>query len=450
MRTIKHLAILTLLLLAQKSYAQSFTLEQAQQYGLANREKIKNAQLDLLSAKKKVWETTAIGLPQINAEGNFQEYINIPTSVVDASFVNPNAGPGEVVSFRMGQKYNVVGGINASQLIFDGSYIVGLQVSKFYTQFVQSSIEKSEQEIQYQIAQAYYNVLVGMENLVLLDSLELSADQLLKNTTVFYDQGMIEKEEVDQLELNLIRISSMKVTATRQVEIAKHLLKLQMGYPINDPITLEGSLKDYLKQIEFEYAELKGSIKENINYVMMEQQKRLSEYDLKNKRFQHFPQLAAFFQHQYMAFRNEFNFFQDKPWYPSTAWGITLKIPIISSGMRAMQVQQAKIEVEKNDNSLKELQRTLEFQEIQTKLNFENALTQTKLEQRNIELAKQIYRNTNLKKEVGMVSSLQVTQTYAQVLTAQTDYINAILQIMNAKNELDNLYGNYNKFIVEE
>jgi len=450
MKKNKWLTGLALFLVTGTLHAQSFTLEQAQKYGVEHREQIKNAHLDLLSAKKKVWETTAIGLPQINAEGNFQEYINIPTSVVDASFVNPNAGPGEVVSFRMGQKYNVVGGINASQLLFDGSYIVGLQVSKFYTQFVQSSIEKSEQEIQYLITQAFYTVLVGMENLLLLDSLEQSARQLVNNTTVFYDQGMIEKEEVDQLELNLVRISSMKVTATRQVEVAKHLLKLQMGYPMNEPIVIEGRLHDFLKQIEFEYAELQGSVKENINYIMLEQQKRLSEYDLKNKRFQHFPQLAAFFQHQYMAFRNEFNFFQDKPWYPSTAWGVTLRIPIMSSGMRAMQVQQAKIEVEKNENSLIEMHRTLQFQEIQTKLNFENALTQAKLETRNIELAKQIYRNTYLKKEIGMVTSLQVTQTYAQVLTSQTDYINAVLQILNAKNELDNLYGNFTKHITQE
>jgi outer membrane protein len=449
MKTNQFVVVVGFFLTIGTTLAQSFTLDQALVYGLEHREQIKNAQLDLLSAKKKVWETTAIGLPQINAEGNFQQYINIPTSVVDASFVNPNAAPGEVVSFRMGQKYNVVGGVNASQLIFDGSYIVGLQVSKFYTQFVQSSIEKSEQEIQYNITQAFYTVLVGNENMLLLDSLEQSAHQLLNNTQVFYDQGMIEKEEIDQLELNLVRISSMKVTASRQVEIAKNLLKLQMGYPISDPISIEGRLADVLKQVEFEYAELKGSVQENINFIMLQQQKRLSEYELKNRRFQHFPQLAAFFQHQYMAFRNEFNFFEDKPWYPSTAWGVNLKIPLISSGMRAMQVQQAKIAVEKNENSLKELQRSLEFQEVQTKLNFENALTQAKLESRNVELAKQIYRNTFIKKEAGIVTSLQVTQTYAQVLSAQTEYINAVLQILTAKNELDNLYGNFTKQITE-
>ncbi len=428
---------------------QKFTLEQAQQYGVEHREQVMNAHLDLKSAEKKVWETTAIGLPQINAEGNFQQYINIPTSVVDASFINPNAQPGDVVSFRMGQKYNVTGGINASQLIFDGSYIVGLQVSKFYTEFVRSSIEKSQQEVQYNIAQAYYNVLIAEDNLKLIDSLILSAEELLGNTEVIYDQGMIEKEEVDQLELNSIRLNSMKVNTERQLLVAQNLLKLQMGYPLTDEILLEGDLDHYLTQIEMEFADLKGSIQDNINLIMLNQQKRLSEFELKNKRFQHFPQLAAFFQHQYMAFRSEFDLFQDKPWYPSTAWGITLKIPIISSGMRAMQVQQAKIEVEKNENSIKELERTLQFQEIQTKANFENALTMMKLERRNIELAKSIYKNTSIKKEVGVVTSLQVTQTYSQVLSAQTDYLNAILQVMNAKNELDNLYGNFTTQLTE-
>ena len=428
---------------------QSFTLEQAQVYGLENREQIKNSQLDLLAAKKKVWETTAIGLPQINAEGNFQEYLNIPTSVVDASFMNPNAPPGEVVSFRMGQKYNVTGGINASQLIFDGSYIVGLQVSKFYTQFVESSIEKSEQEIQFNIAQAFYNVLIARDNLKLIDSLEQSATKLLEDTKVIFGQGMIEKEEVDQLEFNQLRLNSIRVNTSRQYTVSVHFLKLQMGYPMHGDIEIIGDLNEYLKQIEFEFADLKGSIQENINLVMLNQQKRLSEYDLKNKRYQHFPQLAAFFQHQYMAFRPEFDLFQDKPWYPSTAWGITLKIPILSSGMRAMQVQQAKIEVEKNENSIKELERTLQFQEIQTKANFENALSQIKTERKNVELAKNIYNNTALKKEIGMVNSLQVTQTYAQLLTAQTDYLNTVLQVLQAKNELDNLYGNFNNVITE-
>jgi len=429
--------------------AQSFTLEQAQAYGVENREQIKNAHLDLLSAKKKVWETTAIGLPQINFEGNFQEYINIPTSVVDASFVNPNAPPGEVVSFRMGQRYNVVGGINASQLIFDGSYIVGLQVAKYYTEFVESSLEKSEQEIQYNIAQAFYNVLIAKENLALIDSLEQSATSLLNDTRIIFEGGMIEKEDVDQLELNQLRLNSMRINTARQLLVAQNFLKLQMGYPMQEDFQIVGDLNEYLKQIEFEFADLQGSIQDNINLIMLNQQKRLSEFDLKNKRFQHFPQLAAFFQHQYMGFRENFDFFQDKPWYPSTAWGVTLKIPILSSGMRAMQVQQAKIQVEKNDNLIKETQRTLEFQEFQTKANFENALTQIKLEKRNVELAKSIYKNMSLKEEIGAVSSLQATQTYAQVLTAQTEYLTVVLQVLQAKNELDNLYGNFNKVITE-
>jgi outer membrane protein len=427
----------------------SFTLEKAQLYALEHREKVKNAHLDLLSAQKKVWETTAMGLPQINAEANFQEYLNIPTSVVDASFVNPNASAGEVVSFRMGQRYNAVGGINASQLLFDGSYIVGLQVSKFYTQFVESAIEKTEQEIAYQVAQAYYNVLVAKENILLLDSLEQSSFVMVNDMRHLFDLGMIEKDEVDQLELNQLRLKSMLTTAKRQQEVAINFLKLQMGYPLQQAIQIEGELLNYLKQIEFEYAELKGSVKDNINLLLLGQQKQLNEYDLKNQKFQHFPQLAAFFQHQYMAFRPEFDLFQDKPWYPSTAWGVSLKIPILSSGMRSMKVQQAKIEIEKTENSIKELERTLEFQEFQTKASFENALALVKIEKRNIELAKNIYQNTAIKKEIGSLTSMQVTQTYAQVLTAQTDYVNAVIQVLQAKNELDNLYGNFTKTITE-
>jgi len=135
--------LLLCLSLFPKIYAQDkteFSLIEAEQYSVENSKKIKNTLIDLEVAKKKIWETTAIGLPQVNAEGTFQHLIDIPVSVVDASFLNPAAPPGSTAEFKMGQPYNMTGSINVNQLIFDGSYIVGLQFSKFYKKMAETSI----------------------------------------------------------------------------------------------------------------------------------------------------------------------------------------------------------------------------------------------------------------------------------------------------------------------
>ena len=122
------LALLLVALFSSSAFAQKFTLFEAQNYAIENAEQMKNAAIDIEIAQMKIVETRAIGLPQINAEGNFNHFINLPVQVVDGAFIGQ---PGTLVSFREGTDYSVSGGVAVNQLIFDGSYLVGLQVSIF-------------------------------------------------------------------------------------------------------------------------------------------------------------------------------------------------------------------------------------------------------------------------------------------------------------------------------
>ncbi|MFT5823867.1 MAG: outer membrane protein, partial [Crocinitomix sp.] len=165
MKTYKNLAFgfLTVFTVssAMAQTQTSFSLSEAEAYGVNNNEQVKNALLDIESAKKKVWETTAIGLPQISAEGQFQQLLDIPVQVVDASLFNPMAEPGDVLEFRAGQEFGTSLTFNASQLIFDGSYVVGLQFSKFFQKMSATAADNTKQEVKAMVREAYYNVLVA-------------------------------------------------------------------------------------------------------------------------------------------------------------------------------------------------------------------------------------------------------------------------------------------------
>jgi len=439
-------SVLILMFVLNMANAQTtvMSLEQARQYGLENRRAMTIADLEILSAQKRVLEATSIGLPQVNADGTFQQYINIPTTVVDASFLNPNAPAGSTIAFRMGMPYSMMGGISASQLLFDGSYFVGLQVTKHVAEFVAMNKSQVAADLQYQITQAYFNVLMAQANVNIMDSIVLSTESLFLKMQKMKEIGFVQQQDVDQLEMNWSRALAMKNNAQRMYIVAINMLKMQIAYPYDKELAVDQSLDHYLNRMILEYGELKGSVENNMNVMLMEKRKEISEYELKYNKYVHFPQLSTFFQHQYMAFRNDFSFFQAGDWFPSTAWGVTLRVPISSGGMRNAQMQMARIDVMKREEEITEMRNSLMFQEIRLIQEFENAIEQLRIEEKNVALAMRIYNNVTQKKEIGMTSTLELTQTYAQVLTAQADYIRACSNILMTKNELDNLYGTFN------
>ncbi len=419
-----------------------FSLNEAEDYGVNNHHKMKNALLDVEAARKRVWETTAIGLPQISAEGNFQHFIDIPTSVVDASFLNPMAPPDEVVEFQMGQKFSTGLTFNVNQLLFDGSYIVGLKFAKFWKQMNANGAERTKNEIKAMVREAYYNVLVAKENVAIMDSILQSTEQLNRETQVFLENGFILKEDADQIKYAVNKIKVSKQSAERQLEIAYNLLKLQMGYDFDKELEISENLDDVLSGILSESPVTeKFDVKSNSNYQMLTEQKTLDEFNVMNEKAGYYPSFGAFLQHSQNAYRNEFNFFNDGAWYPTTVWGLGLNIPITSSGMKVMKVQQAEIKVEQDQNNIENLERSIEFQQLQLKAQFQNAQDQMLIEKENVELAKFIYQQALIKKSNGAISSLEVTQLQNQLLQAEGTYIGSIMQLMNVKIELDKLFN---------
>ncbi|NOQ75588.1 MAG: hypothetical protein GQ574_26495 [Crocinitomix sp.] len=446
MKTYKNLAFGLLAAFAvNNATAQdqtSFSLSEAEDYGVNNNEQVKNALLDIEAAKKKVWETTAIGLPQISAEGQFQQLLDIPVSVVDASLFNPMAAPGEVLEFRMGQEFSTSLSFNASQLIFDGSYIVGLQFSKFFQKMSATAADNTKQDVKAMVREAYYNVLVANENVTLMDSILLSTKSLWEKTAIYAESGVIPQEDADQVEIAYNRVRASKANAERQSSVALNLLKLQMGYDFDQPIEVTATLQDVLDEMQGNSPLIEDSgIKNNKNYVMMEQQGILDEYSLKNEKAAYLPSLGAFFTHSQNAFRSEFDFFQDKAWYPTTVWGVSMKIPIVSSGQRIMRVQQAEIKIEQDDNNLKNLEKSLQFQELQLKTSFESAREMVELEKSSVALAKRIYQRAIVRNEIGVLSPLEVTQLQNQLLQAEGSYIGAVMEMLRIKVQLDKLYN---------
>jgi outer membrane protein len=432
-------SILSLPLTAQQSYS----LKQAQEYALKNSPVVINKQLEKEIASKKVWELTASGLPQVEATGNFQNFIDIPTTVVPANAFNPMAPSDELVGLRFGTDYNVTGAITVNQLIFNGSYFVGLQASKTYQLLAEKDVKKAELEVKEMVAQSYYSILILQENLLILDSSFAKMQKLLVDTKILAENKVIESTDADQLEVNVLTVKNAVDQMKRQLEVSKNLLKLNMGLPLDVEVVLTDDASVFVQVLNPESAmAVSFDVQNNIDYQLMQVQFSLARLDMKNKQAGYMPSLGAFFNHQQQAFRNDFDFFdKDKNWFPATIWGLSLQVPIFSSGMRMSQVSQARIKTEQVQTAIEQLENSLKVQSLKLQSDFSGALDTYENEKKKAEVTAEILRKTEIKFKEKVASGLELTQVQNQYLNAEASRVNALYNLITTKIALDKLYG---------
>lgn len=427
---------LGLTLVSSGVYAQDFTLKQAQDYAIEHYYESVNAGLDIQKSKAKIWETTAIGLPHVNATGSYRY-------AADLEFDFDLTGglpPGQDFIAAFAADNISQGKIEATQLIFDGSYIVGLQASKKYHEFSTASLEKTNNEVRGMIASSYYLVLVAGENVGVLDGSLKTIEASIQETKALVDQGFLEETELDQLELMKSDIESSLQSANQSKDVAIKMLKLNLGLDLSATITLTDSLSGIVDQINFEaLAGQQFDAGGNPDLKVLEIQKDLLKLDLKRYKAQRLPTVAAFYSYQNTAYQFDWDWLKDATWYDAQNIGLSISVPILSSGQQGAVIKQARLEYNKMQNTFDYVQKAMSIQ-------FTNAINDLNTKNANLENAKKslaiadkIYDRTQKKHKEGMSSSFELSQMKNQVLQSQGKYIQALFNLLNAKAELDKL-----------
>lgn len=418
--------------------SQRFSLKDVQEYAVKHSTATQNARLDVAMAKKKIWETTATGLPQISADVSYMNNLQIPTTLIPAQFIDPDEEEGTFIGMKFGTQHNATLAVTVNQLVFNGSYIVGLQASKIYLRLTEDQLTRSEIDVKESVTSTYYLILLAEENRRILETNLENVKKILFETEELYKAGFVEDTDADQLQLSVTNLENALRSMERQIVISYNLLKYQMGVDLQKKIRLAQTLDDILVEINSE--ELLNTpfkLFDHINYQVVETQEKSLKLLLKNEKAAYLPTISAFLSHSQMAMRNSFNFFGKEKWYPSTTVGLNIKIPIFSSGMRGARVAQAKLDLQKTRNLKKQMADGLRLEMLQARSVFSDALEKTRNTKANVRLAKKIYDKTLVKYSQGTASSLELTQTHNQHLTAESGYTSAVVELLNAKTRLD-------------
>ena len=353
----------------------------------------------------------------------------------------PDAPADEFNELQFGTEHNASSTLSASQLIFDGSYIVGLKASAIYKSLAYQSLELTEEQITDSVAAAYYNILVAEER---SDFLQLIADihqEVLEEVKISFEQGMVEDLEVDKMTLLLSNMRIQAENMQKMTEVARLYFKLILGIPLEEELILTDSLNTIM-QAHADLQLVEPSVENRIEYQLAETQTRLKKLDLRRYQSQLLPSVSAFASVSNNAFRNNFDFFEDGgKWYPTQLIGIKASMSLFDGFSRLSKIQQAKIEYIKAQNNQSQLSESLKLAHQSALANYVTTFNTQKQTAENLELSKKIYLKTMTKYREGLVSSTVLSQAGADYSEAQADNAQAIYNFLIAKTNYNRSVG---------
>ena len=424
----------------------NFSLSECINYAYEHQDSVRNAKLDITSANYKVKETIGQGLPQVNGTISFQDFTRAPTTVgpdfsaiASGHSINPKA---PLVPFPFGAvQYNNTYSLSASQLLFSGSFIVGLQAVKTYKELSERNLTRSKIQTNVAVTKAYYQVLVSNEQIKLLDANINQLKQQLNETTQQNKQGFVEKIDVDRLSVQYNNLVTNRENATRSLTLNYAMLKFQMGMPIQADLVLTDKLEGVNLTKEVVDNNLDTTFYHNrIEYNLLETAKRLNELDVKSKKADFLPTVVAnggfgtVFQENQTRYLYRHN-------YPDSFIGLSVDIPIFSGFQRTNRLKQSQIEVQKAQNNLDNAKNGFSLQATAARISLINSLQSLNNQKHNQELANEVLRVSKIKYGQGVGSSIEVTQAQTELETADNNYIQALYDALINKVNLDQAYG---------
>lgn len=423
---------------AQTPSTGSFTLSAAIQYGIDHHSTSLNAGDDIAASKARIREITSIGLPQIRSSyGITDNFIIQKVIIPDGRLFNPNA-PAGPVALEFQPQYGGNANITLSQLLFDGSYLVGLKAAQTFAQIAIKSREMTHAQISENIQKAYYGVLVGQHRVDLLEASLVRLDSTLTEMKIMLDNGLIERLDVQRVELQRNQLLT-ELSKIGQLRIlALQLLKFQMGYPLGDTLLLSEQLVD-IPLIANEatppaYLDLQ-SFRARPEAALLELQIKGNEFEIKNLQAGYLPSVGLQVQRGALVGAGQFNRVLDPGgnWYAYGSVGLGVNWSLFDSFNKRYKIQQKRIEKIKNERLLFQFLQSSKLQQDQALIGIQNAIASLKQQIRNQELSRDILQTTRIKYREGVGTNLEVIQAEAGYREAQAAYFNSLYDYYIAK-----------------
>lgn len=446
LRSCLLLLVLTVWLVPPASAQEggSYSLPQAIDYALQKNVNIKNSKLDALSAEARIGEIRAAGLPQVSGSASYANNLILQKMVLPANTFDPSApADADPLIVAFGIKQTGMVGATWNQLLFNGSYFIGLKAAATYRELAQKGVTRSKVAVAESVTKAYYSAQVANEQSKVLDLNIDRLDSLHRETKVLNESGFVEKIDVDRIEVQLNNLRSERQKVKNLIELSYALLKFQMGMAQDEPIKLTDKLDEEgsIESLKAGISSAKSDYNNRVEFSLLQTQHKLADLDLRNVRSGYLPSVSASLGYGYNNGRNGFGELMSTKWFNNSALSLNISIPIFDGLTKHFQIQQKKIEIEKLKGSQTLLEQSIDLEVKQARTNLTNSLETIATLQRNVDLAKEVVRVSKIKYKEGVGSNIEVINAESSLKEAQTNYFSALYDVMIAKVDLAKANG---------
>jgi len=420
---------------------RKLSLKECIQLATENNENLKNSKLEERISKALSREYLSIGLPQINLDGGLKYNHDVPKSLIDISRFMPGVPEGTEQEVQFGQAYDGRVDLFINQMIFNGSYFVGLSAAKELVRLSEKLTKRDEIDINISVRKAFYTVLNTKSRIELVNNNLERLQNLLNETTQLYQNGFIEKLDVDRIQVAYNNLNSEKIKADRLYELSKEVLNFQIGLPVGTNIELIGSLSEDIVN-EFSYNLNDFDYSKRIEYSILQTDKNLKFYDLKNNRSQYYPQIYANYNYGYNTSSSNYDlFFESDRWKSFGTLGLKIIVPIFDGFLKRSKINQSKYKIEQVENQMMFLERSINLQINQSIINYENTKESLTISKQNLELAQNVYNATERKYKEGVGSNLELIDSNNSLKIAQNQYYNSLYESIIASIDIKKTLG---------
>jgi len=453
MRRLLYKTTLALSLLPFAMYGQTevsqepvtLSLEDAMKYAVKHNVNAKNARLDVKLQRAKNAEVTGIALPNLKAQGQYNDFLNPQKSFIPGEFFGM---PGGFVPVQFTPKYGVTASGSASQILFDGSVMVALQARNGLMKLYEQSSQLTEEVVRYQIQNAYYGYVISKKQFDVLMMNMQNMHRIAYEMNEMYKAGFIEKIEADRINVQVNNLVTDSLKLSSLIAVTEQLLKYNMGMDIAQPIVLtDTAIDNKVAEAASMVLNTDADYNDRTEFGLLNTQLKLNLYNLKRHRLSGLPTLAAFatagYNYSTNTFDDVFKFHQNYQFY--SLWGLSVSMPLFDGMQRFNRVKQTKIQVAQVENSIENLKIGIDFQIASSKTNLKNALLSLQNQEANLKLAENVLDIANKKYKAGVGSNIEIIQAQTEYTTTQSKYFAALMDVVTAKSDLQKATGQFKK-----
>jgi outer membrane protein TolC len=452
-RTAALMLLLLSLLASAEAQDSTITLsvKEAVDYAKKNSMQVRNSLIGIELQRQQNKEITAAAYPQLTGSVGSNYYPNVavqrfPNFIAAAAYGvlvqegvkngsdQPIVAPNDFgfVEVQFGTKYTASAGVDFSQLLFDGQVFVGLQARSTAIKFASKTAEVTQEQIKANVYKIYYQVLAGRQQLSTIDANITRFEQLLDDTKEIFKNGFAEKLDVSKAEVSLTNLRTEKLRVENTLESAMIGLKLLIGMPVNNQLVLTDTLPEDIYSEEV--LDTRFTYNERPEYEQLSLSRKLNEYNVRRYKLSYLPTVSLSSSYYQIAQRNQFNFFKaGEPWFPSSSVGVRINVPIFDGLAKAARVRTARLQLEQANNNLQNLELSIDREIAEARLGIRTAAAAMEYQKKNMQLAEEVYNQTKLKYEQGLGSNLEITNSQAELTTAQNNYYSALYDAIIAR-----------------